>query len=277
MSALESSVTLEDVFSVVEAKRVPLAPELAGYLTLEVADGSQAAGGEVDPRTVYISEEGTVALVRPKKDAPSGDAETSVRAILTKLLEASGSATPALTASAKRKAGAGLPALVSELEAALIPVNRAAGRRALARLAREVKRVTLGLGRNASVPPPVPRAGAQPRPAAPKDPVVEDVMSCSLALFPSLSRLRYLRQWGGIMDMSMDGSPIIDRTPIEGLYLNGGWCYGGFKATPASGWCFSHTIASGTPHRLNAAYRLDRFATGHVIDESGHGAVPNLH
>ena len=157
MSALESSVTLEDVFSVVEGKRVPLAPELAGYLTLEVADGSQAAGGEVDPRTVYISEEGTVALVRPKKESPAGDAETSVRAILAKLLEASGSATPALTASARRKAGAGLPALVSELEAALIPVNRAAGRRALARLAREVKRVTLGVGRNASLPAPVSR------------------------------------------------------------------------------------------------------------------------
>jgi hypothetical protein len=175
VSALESSVTLEDVFSVVEAKRVPLAPELAGYLSLEVADGSQAAGGEVDPRTVYISEEGTVALVRPKKDAPSGDAETSVRGILAKLLEASGSATPALTASAKRKAGAGLPALVSELEAALIPVNRAAGRRALARLAREVKRVTLGLGRNASVPPPGPRASAQPRPVVKE--AAEDVMS----------------------------------------------------------------------------------------------------
>jgi heterotetrameric sarcosine oxidase beta subunit len=108
-------------------------------------------------------------------------------------------------------------------------------------------------------------------------PVVEDVMSCSLALFPSLSRVRYLRQWGGIMDMSMDGSPIIDRTPIGGLFLNAGWCYGGFKATPASGWCFAHTIATGTPHQLNAAYRLDRFATGHLIDESGHGAVPNLH
>jgi glycine/D-amino acid oxidase-like deaminating enzyme len=102
-------------------------------------------------------------------------------------------------------------------------------------------------------------------------------MSCSLALFPSLSRVRYLRQWGGIMDMSMDGSPIIDRTPIGGLFLNAGWCYGGFKATPASGWCFAHTIATGTPHQLNAAYRLDRFATGHLIDESGHGAVPNLH
>ncbi len=108
-------------------------------------------------------------------------------------------------------------------------------------------------------------------------PIVEDVLSCAVALFPSLSRLRYLRQWGGIMDMSMDGSPIIDRTPIEGLFLNAGWCYGGFKATPASGWCFAHTIATGTSHPLNSAYRLDRFATGHIIDEGGKGAVPNLH
>ncbi|MBS2019873.1 MAG: hypothetical protein JST00_43825 [Deltaproteobacteria bacterium] len=155
MSALESSVTLEDIFSVVEAKRVPLAPELAGYLTLEIADGTQGTGGEVDPKTVYVSEEGTVALVRPKKDAPSGDTEASVRGILSKLLDASGSATPALTAAAKRKAGTGMTSLISELEAALIPVNRAAGRRALARLAREVKRVTLGVGRNASAPPVV--------------------------------------------------------------------------------------------------------------------------
>lgn len=163
MSALEGSVTLEDVFTVVESKRVPLAPELAGYLALEVADGADGASGEVDPRTVYISEEGTVALVRPKKDAPAGETETSVRALLAKLLDASGSATPALSAAAKKNAGAGLPALVQELEAALIPVNRAAGRRALARLAREVKRVALGIGRNASAgpialskPPPAP-------------------------------------------------------------------------------------------------------------------------
>jgi sarcosine oxidase, beta subunit family, heterotetrameric form len=108
-------------------------------------------------------------------------------------------------------------------------------------------------------------------------PIVDDVMSCAIALFPSISRVRYLRQWGGIMDMTMDGSPIIDRTPIEGLFLNAGWCYGGFKATPASGWCFAHTIATGTPHRLNSGFRLDRFATGHVIDEGGKGAVPNLH
>ena len=108
-------------------------------------------------------------------------------------------------------------------------------------------------------------------------PIVEDVMSCAVALFPSISRLRYLRQWGGIMDMTMDGSPIIDRTPIQGLFLNAGWCYGGFKATPASGWCFAYTIATGAPHPLNSGFRLNRFATGHVIDEGGKGAVPNLH
>jgi sarcosine oxidase subunit beta len=108
-------------------------------------------------------------------------------------------------------------------------------------------------------------------------PVVEDVMEMAVQLFPATSRLRYLRQWGGIMDMSMDGSPIIDRTPVEGLFINCGWCYGGFKATPASGWCFAHTIATGQPHTLNTAFRLDRFATGAVLDEAGKGAQPNLH
>ena len=108
-------------------------------------------------------------------------------------------------------------------------------------------------------------------------PVVEDVMESAVALFPALSRLRYVRQWGGIMDMSMDGSPIIDRTPVEGLFLNCGWCYGGFKATPASGWCFAHTIATGQPHALSTGFRLDRFATGLVADEKGAGAQPNLH
>jgi sarcosine oxidase subunit beta len=79
------------------------------------------------------------------------------------------------------------------------------------------------------------------------------------------------------MDMSMDGSPIIDHTPVRGLYLNAGWCYGGFKATPASGWCFAHLIARDQHHPVAAAYRLDRFATGHLIDEKGVGAQPNLH
>ncbi len=108
-------------------------------------------------------------------------------------------------------------------------------------------------------------------------PLVEEVMEEAVAIMPALGRLRMLRSWGGIMDMTMDGSPIIDRTSVEGLYLNCGWCYGGFKATPASGFCFAHTIAQDEPHPLNAPYRLDRFATGHLIDESGAGAQPNLH
>jgi heterotetrameric sarcosine oxidase beta subunit len=108
-------------------------------------------------------------------------------------------------------------------------------------------------------------------------PVIEDVMESAMALWPGVGRIRMLRHWGGIMDMSMDGSPIIDHTPIQGLYLNAGWCYGGFKATPASGFCFAHLIAKNEPHPNAAAYRLDRFATGHVIDEKGVGAQPNLH
>jgi sarcosine oxidase subunit beta len=108
-------------------------------------------------------------------------------------------------------------------------------------------------------------------------PVVEDVCEGGMALMPMIGRLRLLRSWGGIMDMSMDGSPIIDRTPVDGLYLNAGWCYGGFKATPASGWCFAHLIAKDEMHPVATAYRLDRFATGAVIDEKGQGAQPNLH
>ena len=108
-------------------------------------------------------------------------------------------------------------------------------------------------------------------------PVIEDVMESGMALWPGLGRIRVLRHWGGIMDMSMDGSPIIDHTPVRGLYLNAGWCYGGFKATPASGWCFAHLIARDQSHPVAAAYRLDRFATGHLIDEKGVGAQPNLH
>jgi sarcosine oxidase subunit beta len=75
----------------------------------------------------------------------------------------------------------------------------------------------------------------------------------------------------------MDGSPIIDRTDVDGLYLNGAWNYGGFKATPAAGWCFAHLIATDAPHPVAAAYRLDRFARGAPIDEKGAGAQPNLH
>ncbi len=108
-------------------------------------------------------------------------------------------------------------------------------------------------------------------------PVVEDVCEGGMALMPAIGRARILRNWGGLLDMSMDGSPIIDRTPTEGLYLNAGWCYGGFKATPGSGFTFAHLIARDAPHPAAAQLRLDRYRTGHVIDEKGVGAQPNLH
>ncbi|MDE0150119.1 MAG: sarcosine oxidase subunit beta family protein [Rhodospirillaceae bacterium] len=108
-------------------------------------------------------------------------------------------------------------------------------------------------------------------------PTLEDVCEGGMALMPMIGRARVLRIWGGLVDMSMDGSPFIDRTPVEGLFFNGGWNYGGFKATPASGYCYAHLIATGTPHPVAAEMRLDRFARGAAIDEKGVGAQPNLH
>jgi sarcosine oxidase subunit beta len=108
-------------------------------------------------------------------------------------------------------------------------------------------------------------------------PLVEEVMSEIIAMFPALARVRLLRSWGGVMDMSMDGSPIITKGPLPGMYLNCGWCYGGFKATPASGWAFAWTIARDEPHAINAAYTLDRFNRGILIDEKGQGSTPRLH
>jgi sarcosine oxidase subunit beta len=108
-------------------------------------------------------------------------------------------------------------------------------------------------------------------------PVMEDVCEGGMALMPMIGRVRLLRQWGGIMDMSMDGSPIIDKTPVDGLYLNAGWCYGGFKATPGSGFVFAHLLARDEPHEEAARFRLDRFRRGAMIDEKGVGAQPNLH
>ena len=105
-------------------------------------------------------------------------------------------------------------------------------------------------------------------------PAVEHVAAGAITLFPCLSRLRLMRTWGGVMDMTMDGSPIIAKLPVEGLYMDGGWCIGGFKATPGSGWVFAHTIAQDQPHPLNEAFTLERFMGGHLIDESGAGATP---
>ncbi len=108
-------------------------------------------------------------------------------------------------------------------------------------------------------------------------PVVEEVASLLMAMFPSFGRVRLLRSWGGLVDMSMDGSPIITAGPLPGLYLNSGWCYGGFKATPGSGWCFAWTIARDEPHELNRAFALDRFERGATLDEAGAGPLPWHH
>ncbi len=107
--------------------------------------------------------------------------------------------------------------------------------------------------------------------------LIDHLLPEGKAMIPCLSRLRFQRTWGGIMDMSMDGSPIICKSPVDGLYINGGWCYGGFKATPGSGWCFAHTIAKDKPHEFNSKLTLDRFYRGYAIDEKGAGPMPGYH
>jgi len=102
---------------------------------------------------------------------------------------------------------------------------------------------------------------------------IERTLQAIVELFPMLSRVRMNRQWGGIVDVSPDACPIISTTPVKGLYINCGWGTGGFKATPGSGWVFAHTIANNQAHRLNAAFSLDRFYSGRLIDEHGAAAV----
>jgi sarcosine oxidase subunit beta len=102
---------------------------------------------------------------------------------------------------------------------------------------------------------------------------IEGQIGAITELFPVFSRLRQLRQWGGIVDTCPDASPIIGKTPVRHLYFNCGWGTGGFKATPGSGWSFAHTIARDEPHPVNAPFSLDRFSTGVLIDEHGAAAV----
>jgi sarcosine oxidase subunit beta len=103
--------------------------------------------------------------------------------------------------------------------------------------------------------------------------VVESQLAAALELFPIFSRAHVLRTWGGIVDVTPDASPIVGLTPIDGLYLNCGWGTGGFKGTPGAGWVLAHTIAHDEPHPLNAAFALERFVTGALIDEHGAAAV----
>jgi sarcosine oxidase, subunit beta len=102
---------------------------------------------------------------------------------------------------------------------------------------------------------------------------IEHAVEAIVEMFPSLSRVRMNRQWGGIVDICPDACPIIGLTPVQGLYFNCGWGTGGFKATPGSGWVFAHTIAQDRPHPLNEAFSLERFSTGRLIDEHGAAAV----
>ncbi|MEO8406869.1 MAG: sarcosine oxidase subunit beta family protein [Oxalobacteraceae bacterium] len=103
--------------------------------------------------------------------------------------------------------------------------------------------------------------------------IIEHAAQAIMELFPIFSRVRMNRQWGGIVDVCPDACPIISLTPVKGLYFNCGWGTGGFKATPGSGWAFAHTIAQNRPHALNAAFSLDRFSSGHLIDEHGAAGV----
>jgi sarcosine oxidase subunit beta len=103
--------------------------------------------------------------------------------------------------------------------------------------------------------------------------VIEDTLAAVVELFPMFSRLRMLRSWAGIVDISPDACPILGKTPLDGLYFNCGWGTGGFKATPGSGWVFAHTIANDQPHPLNEPFNLERFNIGYLIDEHGAAAV----
>ena len=108
-------------------------------------------------------------------------------------------------------------------------------------------------------------------------PIVQDVTEAAMSILPCLGRVKLLRQWAGVVDMSMDGTHFICKTPLDNLYLNAGWNYGGFKATPASGWWFADLIAQDRHHKMIRDFDLKRFERGLHIDERGAGSDPKLH
>jgi len=103
--------------------------------------------------------------------------------------------------------------------------------------------------------------------------ILSHTLEAICEMFPMFSRMKMLRSWGGIVDVTPDRSPILAKTPINGLYVNCGWGTGGFKATPGSGHVFAHTIAKDEPHKINAGFTLERFANGRLIDEAAAAAV----
>jgi sarcosine oxidase subunit beta len=104
-------------------------------------------------------------------------------------------------------------------------------------------------------------------------PLIEHTLAAICEVFPIFTRMRMLRKWGGIVDVTPDRSPIIAKTPVPGLYVNCGWGTGGFKATPGSANVFAHTVARDEPHPINAPYTIERFTTGRLIDEAAAAAV----
>jgi sarcosine oxidase subunit beta len=103
--------------------------------------------------------------------------------------------------------------------------------------------------------------------------ILNHTLDAICEMFPMFTRMKMLRSWGGIVDVTPDRSPILAKTPVPGLYVNCGWGTGGFKATPGSGHVFAHTIANDNPHPINAPFNLDRFRTGRLIDEAAAAAV----
>ncbi len=106
---------------------------------------------------------------------------------------------------------------------------------------------------------------------------IEDVLARAVQMFPFLSRLRLMRHWSGTADIPMDGNAILGHTPIDGLMINAGWGYAGFKATPAVGWCMAELLATGQMPEMIAPFALDRFAQGAEQDDAGIGPYPWLH
>jgi len=103
--------------------------------------------------------------------------------------------------------------------------------------------------------------------------IINHTLDAICEMFPMFTRMKMLRSWGGIVDVTPDRSPILAKTPVKGLYVNCGWGTGGFKATPGSGHVFAHTIARDEPHAINAPFTLERFRTGRLIDEAAAAAV----
>ncbi len=103
--------------------------------------------------------------------------------------------------------------------------------------------------------------------------IISHTLEAICEMFPMFTRMKMMRSWGGIVDVTPDRSPILARTPVKGLYVNCGWGTGGFKATPGSGHVFAHTIARDEPHPINAPFTLERFRSGRLIDEAAAAAV----